>query len=231
VIKFWHDIRGSVFVEYTIVFPLFILVTLGSVDVSYMLYEWALASKAAYVGARWAVVSNPVAQNITTNADLYSTPVANIGQLCFDPTNGQPTSPANCPSIGPVVCTSTACTPSTYGFDSTAFTNTNTCHDAAGNTLTGCGIFDRMQAIFPRLQPQDVQVSYQTNGLGYVLRPNGLPMNVTVSIKCMTHEFFFIGALMGWVFPPPPTGCPVAPAGPVIPAVATTLTTEDIFSN
>jgi hypothetical protein len=25
-----------------------------------------------------------------------------------------------------------------------------------------------MQAIFPRLQPQNVQISYQTNGLGFV---------------------------------------------------------------
>jgi Flp pilus assembly protein TadG len=47
------------------------LVTLGTVDVTYMLYEWALANKATYVGARAAVVSNPVAQNITQDRLLY----------------------------------------------------------------------------------------------------------------------------------------------------------------
>ena len=63
--KLLRDITGSILVEYTIVFPLFILLVLGTIDVTYMLYEWALANKAAYVGARTAVVSDPVANGIT----------------------------------------------------------------------------------------------------------------------------------------------------------------------
>ena len=39
---------------------------LGTIDVVYMLYEWALANKAAYVGARTAMVSDPVANGITS---------------------------------------------------------------------------------------------------------------------------------------------------------------------
>ena len=65
--KFPRDIAGSVLVESTIVIPIFLLLVFGTIDATYMLYDWALANKAAYVGARLAVVSNPVAQNITSS--------------------------------------------------------------------------------------------------------------------------------------------------------------------
>ena len=95
--KFWRDITGSVLVEYAVVFPLFMLVTLGTVDVTYMLYEWALANKATYVGARAAVVSNPVAQNITEDRLLYDpSQLKQMGQYCFDFATG--TGNGNCPA-------------------------------------------------------------------------------------------------------------------------------------
>ena len=45
-----RDTKGAVLVEYTIVFPLFIILVFGTVDVTYMFYDWVLANKAAYVG-------------------------------------------------------------------------------------------------------------------------------------------------------------------------------------
>jgi Flp pilus assembly protein TadG len=48
--KFWRDIAGSILVEYTVVFPVFILVTLGTVDAAYMFADWAAANKAVYIG-------------------------------------------------------------------------------------------------------------------------------------------------------------------------------------
>jgi hypothetical protein len=88
-----------------------------------------------------------------------------------------------------------------------------------------------MHQIFPRLQPQNVQISYQTSGLGFVGRPDGLPMEVTVSIRCMTHQFYFIDALMGWLFSSP-AGCDPAPAaGLSIPAFASTLPSEGMGSD
>ena len=210
--NFLRDIAGAVLVEYTVVFPLFIVVVLGTVDVTYMLYEWGLANKAAYRGARTAVVSAPVAVNITSPA--YDATL--IGQPCFNTAGTN----VNCPSL------STVCTPGasngtcTNGFawDEAAFTNSSD------------RIFDRMKSIFPRLTRQNVQISYQTNNLGFVGRPGGLPMNVTVSIQCMTHQFFFIDALMRWAFTPP-AGCPVTLRGPAIPGFASTLQSEDMSTN
>jgi len=192
----------------------FILVALGTVDVSYMLYEWTLANKAAYAGAHRAIVSNPVATGIT---NLTYDPTL-IGQSCFD--SGTGAANGNCPSVQ-VSCQGTnggSCTNS-YVFDNTAFTNPNR-----------TGIFDRMQQIFPRLQPQNVTISYQTNNLGFNGRPDGLPMAVTVSIKCMTHQFYFIDALVpAWAFPSPP-GCPAGLQGLAIPKFASTLQSEGMVT-
>ena len=84
--------------------------------------------------------------------------------------------------------------------------------------------------LHPRLQRQNVQITYQTTGYGYGGQPGGLPMTVTVSLKCMTHPFYFLGALMHWVFTPP-AGCTGTPLGPPMPTFATSLTSEDMQTN
>jgi Flp pilus assembly protein TadG len=221
VSKLLRDQIGSVLVEATIAFPLLLIITLGTIDFTYMLYEWDLASKAAYRGARMAVVTDPVATGITSltwNGNV-------MGDSCLDPATGSTN--GNCPTV------TTVCTPSSAStgtctdgstFDATAF---KAIFDPASTDITYPG----MQQIFPRLQPQNVQISYQTSGLGFVGRPNGLPMEVTVSIRCMTHQFYFIGALMGWLFSSP-SGCDPAPAaGLSIPAFASTLPSEGMGSD
>ena len=211
--KLLRDIAGSVLVESTIVIPIFLLLVFGTIDATYMLYDWALANKAAYVGARLAVVSNPVAQNITSSINYTSGQLQNMGQLCFD-SSGAPT--GNCYSTALVSCTSTSCVPNTYGFTSANFTSILT----AMQRIYCPGV----QSANCRLKAANVTVSYQTNGTGFVGEPGGLPMNVTVSITGLTHEFYFIGPLMkvfGGTF------SNVAN----IPTFATTLPSEDMTTN
>jgi hypothetical protein len=81
-----------------------------------------------------------------------------------------------------------------------------------------------MQVIFPRLQAQNVQISYQTNGRGFVLQPGGLPMNVTVSITGMTHQFFFVPSILRFF------GQTIQVA-PNIPSFSSTMQSEDMFTN
>jgi len=201
--KLLRDITGSILVEYTIVFPVFILLVLGTVDVGYMLSEWALANKAAYVGARTATVADAVANGIT-NITFDQT---KAGQLCFTPSTGSST--GACPAITATSCTGTSNGVSCTGGNNTAFTL----------------IFNRMQSIFPRLQRTNVTVSYApgTYTLGFNGQPNGLPVNVTVSINGMTHQFYFIGPIMnffGGIFP----------NSAAIPQFATTLPSEAMDS-
>jgi hypothetical protein len=210
--KLLRDISGSALVEATLVMPILLVLSLGTVDGAYMLYEWGLANKAAYVGARTAVVSNPVAKNIFANISF----TASVGQLCFSPGTGQPVTDANnnaiCASITST-CTSGNCT--TNGYDGTAFTK----------------ILTAMQTMFPRIAGTNVQIIYRTNGLGFVGQPYAnpnvtqfaLPMDVTVSITGMTHQFFFIQGLLRFF------GGAIS-ATPNIPQFSTTLQSESMFT-
>jgi Flp pilus assembly protein TadG len=219
--KFPRDSRGASLVEFTLVFPVVLLAALGTLDVAYMLFDWAEANKAAFAGARRAVVVDPVATQVTQLT--YTTAGTQLGEPCFNPADGTANTTSNCPTVT-TVCTPAAtggsCT-NGYTWNETAFTNPTA-------NATERGILDVMRDIFPRLQRQNVQISYQTTGLGFVGRPNGLPMSVTVSIRCMTHEFYFLGGLMNWAFAVP-AGCPAGtPAGWSIPTFATTLPSEDM---
>ncbi len=215
--RFWRNSEGATLLEFTVVFPVFMLIVFGTVDVTLMLFDWAIASKAAYMGARAAVVSAPVPTGITWT---YSTVATQAGARCTNSADGTNNSTANCPAV------STVCTPSagTGGACTGGYTFSN---------ANFTPILARMQAVFPAMTRQNVQITYQTAGLGYVGRPGGLPMNVTVSIRCMSHEFFFLGALMGWAFPPLPNGCPtpLATNGWALPTFSTTLTGEDLVTN
>src|SRR3974390_1022422 len=113
--RMWRDSAGSVLVEYTVVFPLLILTLLGTTDVANMLFQWAQANKAAYIGARTAIVSNPIPQSITSDSSLYTSTqlTQHLGDFCFDFSTGSSVTPAACPSASLTVqCGSTSCTPS-----------------------------------------------------------------------------------------------------------------------
>jgi Flp pilus assembly protein TadG len=223
--KLLRDISGSVFVEAAVVMPLFFLLALGTVDVSYMFYEWSLANKAAYVGARTAVVSNPVASNVA-NVSYTAAELQRLGQLCFNTANGNATNPVNCPSVSAVCVSSSASCGTGNTYSSTAFTH----------------ILTAMQGVFPRIAASNVEITYSTanlGNLGFVGQPWAgssdftnpqytLPMNVTVCIGCdqatpMTHQFFFVQGLLRFF------GGAIS-ATPTIPAFSTTLPSESIYT-
>jgi len=208
--KLLRNSEGGVLVEFTLVFPVLLAVALGTVDFAYLLFDYSMANKAAFQGARQAVVINPVASGITSSNIYTAAEMGFLGEPCLVSTTGNPSPDNNCPTIS-TTCTAASsngtCTGG-YTWNETAFTN-----PSATNAWQK-GIFDRMQQVFPRLQRQNVQIVYATNGLGFTGRPGGLPMNVTVSITGMTHQFYFIGALARIT------------SLRTMPAFATTLTSE-----
>jgi len=218
--KLIRDCVGSSLVEFTIVFPVLMLIALGTVDVGFMLYDWAAANNAAYVGAHKAILSDPLAAGIT-NPTYDPT---QMGQLCFDPNTGNANPTSNCPTVQ-VSCTPAAtvgagfcCTPELV--PCTSQTSSYTYSDTPFAEI----IFPAMQARFPRLQRQNVTITYATNGLGFVGRPDGLPMTVAVTIQGMKHQFFFLGGLMN-------AFGPGFASVSNLPHFATTLTSEDLMSN
>ncbi len=200
IFRIFRDCGGASLIEFTLVFPIVMMVTFGTVDVMYMLHEWNLASKATYRGARVAIISDPAAPAV-------SNPVFTAGREgspCFDVATGAPDATVNCPTFD-VTCTSATC-------NNAAFT----------------AIVTAMQGIFPRIQPANVRVRYQTTGLGWSGQPGGLPMNVTVSIQCMSHQMFFLGQWAGWLVSPA-TACQTFNSMPM-PTFSSTLLSEDIDS-
>ena len=231
MIKLWRDLAGSVLVEYSVVFPTFILVTLGTVDLAYMLVDLAAANKATHLGARYAIVSNPVAKEITSPRYTVSQQ-QQIGQTCFDSASG--VANGNCPPAGSL---SADCS---WAANGGRCTNGYTFDDTAADSYPFTSILTRMQAIYCAhlkppythcpLQRENLTVSYAATGAGYVLRPGGLPLTVTVSLNCMTHQFYFIGALMRWSLAPK-AGCAGPVSGWSMPTFASTLTSEDLNTN
>jgi hypothetical protein len=205
-------------VEFVIVFPVVLLTTLATVDVTLMIWEWNQAAKATDLGARTAAVSNPVATGITQlNYDGTI-----LGDICVNPATGSAATKANgsakCPSI------TTACT-ATAGSTAGTCTNGRAFDNAAFGT-----ILSAMQTAFPRLRRENVEIAYKTTGLGFVGRPGGLPMNVSVSIRCMSHTLVFLGPFLGWTLPTNPCGTGRA-AGILMPASTTAVPSEDMLTN
>jgi hypothetical protein len=122
-----------------------LVLALGTVDAAYMFFEWTLANKAAYVGARTAIVSNPVASNLA-NLSYTATELQQLGQLCYNVTTGSATSPVNCPTASNVACWSGSCS-SGNTYSSAAFTH----------------IVSAMQTVFPRITASNVEITYSTN--------------------------------------------------------------------
>lgn len=217
VVNLWRDREGATFLEFTLVFPLLMLTALCTVDFAMIMIDWAQANKATQRGARFAVVSPPVAGGIDTFEWAED-----LGAWCVDPDTGDAT--GLCPTIETVDCEFDAtagdieCTedgaPSEYVFDDAAFTP----------------ILEHMRAASPflDLQRENVRISYRPTGLGFVGRPGGLPLEVTVGLRCMNHEVYFLVALAGWAFTPR-ADCP-GDSGVPLPSFATTLTTESLGS-
>lgn len=204
---FRRDEEGIALTEALIALPIVMGILFATVDVTTMLYEWTRANKAAYVGVRTAVVTAPVAWGITDFA--YDTNPTHIGDLCFTLADGTADAAVDCPTVSTICVGGSAnCT--------------------NGETLEGIpfnAIYMRMREIYPRLQPENVAIEYETNGLGFFGRPGGLPMQVTVRLRCMRTHLFFLG----WAFNSTalPQGCPASNLqGPPLPDFSSTLPSE-----
>ncbi len=191
----WRDDAGSSAVEFALVFVLLILVTFGSVEAGLMLWQWNSAEKATQEGVRHAAVHDLVAPGLRS---IGSEPLSggDYGDWCRDRTTGAVN--ADC-WFAPVTCTSASCSGG-QGFSATAF----------------AAIVARMRAVFPLVEAENVEVAYVFSGLGFIGRPGGQPMMVTVRLRNMRYQFFVLNAF---------TSLPdVIP----LPAFAATLVGEDM---
>lgn len=205
ILRFLRDEFGGPLVEATVLIPILFVFTLGSVDFLYAFYQWTAASKAMEVGARLAVVSDPVASGL----NQIPTQVLSATVLLGDP---MPDFEVTCASGG-CSCTRGSC-PGMGSYDTTAMSTlvfgrggSSSCTDATNYYWAG------MCDIFPRLTAANVRVVYSQTGLGFAGRRSGPVPTVTVSLQNLNFQFFFLNGLRGF-------------ANMAMPSFATTMTGE-----
>jgi Flp pilus assembly protein TadG len=186
---------GAAAVEFSLIALLLMLITFGILDFGLMLWQWNMAEKATHIGVRTAAVSDFVAADLAT---FPAAPASDVGTPCTNPTTG--VANPDC-SFATVTCTSAGC--SSFGFSATAFNR----------------IVTAMQQIDPYIAAENVQITYAANGLGFVGRPGGLPVTVTVQLIGRTFRVIVLDVLLG------------TPGELAMPGFAATLIGEDMSTS
>ncbi len=211
LISLQRDESGAVLVEISILLPIVIVVLLGSIDLLYAFYQWNAAAKAVQVGARIAAVSDPVAAGLNnlSNQVVLSGLVAPRGPMPWfaitcDGSIAVCSCSGTCPGIAANPYSPAAMNRIIFGRGSTS------CTDATSYYATG------MCDIFRSISAANVVIVYTQTGLGYAGRPGGPVPTITVSLRNLQFQFFFLSYLLGRSIP--------------MPAMTTTITAEDLCS-
>jgi hypothetical protein len=171
----WRDETGASAVELGIVLSLLLLSTFGVIEFGILLAQYNAGEKATQIGVRRAVTANFVAPGLATFDGTGGASPPAPGTPCMDASGN---TIAAC-SFTPVTCTGGGC--SAFGFSAAAFN----------------AIVTDMLKVDPWITAANVQIQYAPNGLGFVGRPGGLPVTVTVSLVNLTYTYAVIGALAG----------------------------------
>lgn len=166
--------------EFALVLPLLLMLLFGIIDAGRFMWEFNQAEKATQMGARLAVVTDPVATGLAS----YSFAVTGgIPQGTAVPTANFTSASCNDSTCSCVPPSGNFC--SSVGYDATAFAN----------------IVARMKMMYPRLAASNVRVEYRNVGLGFAGNPDGPDVSALVTVKVTGLTF---RPLTCWVF-----SCPI----------------------
>jgi len=192
--------RAASAAEFALVLPLLLLFIFGIIDVGRFMWEVNQAEKATQVGARMAIVTDPVSSGLV-DVDFASSTLP-AGSLI----------PAD--ALGNLVCSSTACTcadcPTSIG--------------AGVNSAAFTALVTRMAQIKPGITAANVEITYRGSGFGYAgaaatgtgggsAPPETMEISPLVTVSLKDVEFTPIASLLL--------------ANIDLPAFSTTLTAED----
>ncbi|WP_097091925.1 TadE/TadG family type IV pilus assembly protein [Novosphingobium sp. Chol11] len=175
LVAFLRDRQASSSAEFAMVLPLLLIFLLGIIDVGRLLWTVNRIEKATQMGARFAIVTDPVPSglrsltavgltdstgHVLTNGDLLNNYV--MAKATYSGTAGTtaPTCTGNCTALGSATTTS---------FDA---------------------IYNRVKAFLPELARTSLDVSYSNSGLGYAGDPGGQDFYpiITVSVRDVTFK-------------------------------------------
>ena len=162
MIKLVRDQSASTAAEFGLVLPLLLLLLFGIIDTGRWIWTYNQAEKATQMGARFAVVANPITSGVATT-------YLGVGGL----TQGD-IIPAS--AFGKITCTDASCTCTTTPCPALgAFTQQNFRN-----------IVDRMKFFLPGLQYSNVSIEYSSSGLGYAGSPVLPDLSPLVTVKIGT---------------------------------------------
>lgn len=196
--RFRRDERGISLTEALIVTPIVILMFAAFVELGFLVFQWSQATKAVQIGARLLAVSDPLPTDMSALTADYGA----LGE--------QEAVPGTIVTVacgaGAAACDATRMARLISGSDAS-------CDYVAGTTVGMCDVF-------PRITAGNVLVSYRRAGLGYVGRPSGPVVSITVELRNLNFEFLLLGRLLALA-----TDTISIPAHPV------TMTSEDMRSS
>jgi Flp pilus assembly protein TadG len=153
--------------EFALVLPLLLLLLFGIIDAGRFMWEYNRAEKATQMGARYAVVTDPVLNGLYTYSFSISGGV----------TQG---SPVPTTSFDTATCTTGACTCTPGGGFCTA-----TSYNAAAFT----NLVTRMNQMYPQIAAANVQIQYKNVGLGFAGDPDGPDVSPLVTVSLTGLQF------------------------------------------
>lgn len=163
--------------EFALVLPLLLVFLLGTIDIG--IYAWNVnqAEKATQTGARWAAVTDPLAQEIATAT--YSNVIVDGNTIL----QGDPI-PAG--ALGKIECVSASCVCVVGPCPGTTF------NQAAFESIS-----TRMQQIYPAILNENLQIEYSGSGLGFAGDPNGpdIAPLITVRLVDMSYRSIILSPL------------------------------------
>lgn len=178
--RFLADARGSA-AEFTLLLPLSMLFFLGIIDAGRYAYTFNRGEKATQIGARWSVVTNPVATELANETYVGTT----VGGVTLTQGDRIPAG-----ALGLITCDDTSCVCTTGPCPTTL-----TPGAAPFSALLG-----RMQQIMPEIEASNLIIEYRGSGLGYAGDPNGMDLVPLVTIRLVDMDFspiFLFGGTVG----------------------------------
>lgn len=198
--RFSSDTSGVTLVETLLVMPIVITVLMAMVELGVALFQWNQSVKAVQIGARLAAVSSPLITSAQLTAlealeagdpDDPGDPVPNtiLSQSCGGGTTPCETAPMNRLLRG----------------------GDNVC---GGTTITPpVGVCD----VNPQITEDNLLITYRRTRLGYIGRPFGPVLSITVQLVDFDFDFLFLDNIL-----------PGNLSSIQIPAHPVTFTSEDL---
>jgi Flp pilus assembly protein TadG len=158
--KWGTNQSGATALEFAIVVPVFLMLTLAAIDLALLSYRLNQAQAAARIGARIAIVSPIIATNMAEfdtsgYAPGTSIPVADIpAQVCGGRSDG-------------------------------AFE----CSSGPADTTTANLVLDRIRQVLPDADASNLQITYTYTGLGVVGNPIGMDFEPLTTVGIVSLKY------------------------------------------